>query len=134
MYGRYVAQRFGMMLLVIFLAITINFLLPRLMPGDPIEAQLNQLLATGGGSGGDRLNGGAGDDTLDGGGGDDTLRGEDGDDTLRGGPGKDRLEGGPGNDTLTGDVGSDSFSGGSGTDTATDVTPGQGDTTDGTIP
>ncbi len=53
MYGKYVAERFGMMLLVIFLAITINFLLPRLMPGDPIEAQLNQLLATGGGSGGD---------------------------------------------------------------------------------
>jgi peptide/nickel transport system permease protein len=53
MYADYVFRRFGIMLLVIFLAVSINFLLPRLMPGDPIEAQLNQLLATGGGSAGD---------------------------------------------------------------------------------
>lgn len=51
MYATYVARRFGMMLLVVFLAVSINFLLPRLMPGDPVEAQLNQLLATGGGGG-----------------------------------------------------------------------------------
>ncbi|MBS7701027.1 MULTISPECIES: ABC transporter permease [unclassified Chelatococcus] len=51
MYAQYVARRFGMMLLVIVLAVSINFLLPRLMPGDPVEAQLNQLLATGGGGG-----------------------------------------------------------------------------------
>lgn len=49
MYGEYVLRRLGTMLLVIFLAISINFLLPRLMPGDPVEAQLNQLMATGGG-------------------------------------------------------------------------------------
>jgi len=48
-YGEYVLRRLGTMLLVIFLAISINFLLPRLMPGDPVEAQLNQLMATGGG-------------------------------------------------------------------------------------
>lgn len=51
MYATYVARRFGIMLLVIALAVSINFLLPRLMPGDPVEAKLNQLLATGGGGG-----------------------------------------------------------------------------------
>ena len=51
MYADYVLRRFGIMLLVIFLAVSINFLLPRLMPGDPIEAQLNQLMATGAGVG-----------------------------------------------------------------------------------
>lgn len=49
MYFDYVLRRFGIMLLVIFLAISINFMLPRLMPGDPVEAQLNQLMAMGGG-------------------------------------------------------------------------------------
>ncbi len=49
MYAEYVLRRFGIMLLVIFLAVSINFMLPRLMPGDPIEAQLNQIMATGAG-------------------------------------------------------------------------------------
>src|SRR5690606_1926664 len=49
MYLDYVLRRFGIMLLVIFLAVTINFMLPRMMPGDPVEAQLNQLMAMGGG-------------------------------------------------------------------------------------
>lgn len=53
MYLNYVAQRLGIMLLVIFLAVSINFALPRLMPGDPVEAQLNQLMASGGGAVGD---------------------------------------------------------------------------------
>ncbi len=53
MYFDYVLRRFGVMLLVIFLAVTINFTLPRLMPGDPIESQLSQLLAQGSGSVGD---------------------------------------------------------------------------------
>ncbi|SFZ81241.1 peptide/nickel transport system permease protein [Devosia enhydra] len=53
MYLDYVIRRFGVMVLVIFLAVTINFALPRLMPGDPIEAQLNQLMASGGGQMGD---------------------------------------------------------------------------------
>ena len=35
---------------------------------------------------------------------------------------------------LTGGLGADIFSGGPGTDTATDLTPSQGDTQDGTIP
>lgn len=51
MYWGYVGRRFGIMLLVIFLAVSINFALPRMMPGDPIQAQLSQLLASGGGSG-----------------------------------------------------------------------------------
>ena len=49
----YIARRLGMMLLVIVLAVTINFVIPRLMPGDPIEQQLNQLAASGGGQIGD---------------------------------------------------------------------------------
>jgi len=53
MYLDYIARRFGVMLLVIFLAVSINFLIPRLMPGDPVEAQLMQLLSQGGGSLGD---------------------------------------------------------------------------------
>lgn len=51
MYLGYVARRAGIMLLVIFLAVSINFALPRLMPGDPIQAQLSQLMASGSGSG-----------------------------------------------------------------------------------
>ena len=53
MYAGYVARRLGIMVLVIFLAVSINFALPRLMPGDPIEHQLNQLMASGGGAVGD---------------------------------------------------------------------------------
>ncbi|MET3926958.1 ABC transporter permease [Devosia sp. 2618] len=52
-YWDYVARRFGIMMLVVFLAVSINFALPRLMPGDPIENQLNQLMASGGGAMGD---------------------------------------------------------------------------------
>ena len=53
MFFAYFARRFGMMLLVVVLAVTINFVIPRLMPGDPIEQQLNQLAASGGGQIGD---------------------------------------------------------------------------------
>src|SRR5690606_13794233 len=53
MYLAYVLRRFGVMLLVVFFAVSINFALPRLMPGDPVEAKLNQLLAQGGGALGD---------------------------------------------------------------------------------
>lgn len=42
-----------MFLLVIFLAVTVNFMIPRLMPGDPVEQQLATLVATGGGQVGD---------------------------------------------------------------------------------
>ena len=53
MYLDYVLRRFGVMLLVFALAVTINFLLPRLAPGDPVEQQLNQLVASSGGQVGD---------------------------------------------------------------------------------
>ena len=85
-----------------------------------------------GGNGVDTINGGAGDDTIDGGNGDDVLRGDAGNDILNGELGNDRLEGGGDSDTLTGGLGADFFSGGPGIDSATDVTPSQGDTQDGT--
>lgn len=53
MYADYVLRRFGMMLLIVFLAVSINFALPRLMPGDPIEAHLNRLMSETSGSMGD---------------------------------------------------------------------------------
>ena len=34
---RYVARRFGALLVTLWVAITVNFLLPRLMPGSPVE-------------------------------------------------------------------------------------------------
>jgi Ca2+-binding RTX toxin-like protein len=46
----------------------------------------------------------------------------------------DLLSGGAGDDTLTGGSGADIFSGGNGDDIATDFTPGEGDTNDGTTP
>jgi Ca2+-binding RTX toxin-like protein len=104
-----------------------------------------------GGNGGGAVNAGLGDDTVDGGNGNDTLRGGDGNDLIFGGGGNDTLEGGNDNDTLdggtgtdilkgengddtmTGGSGPDSFIGGAGNDTATDFTPSQGDTKDGTV-
>ena len=85
-----------------------------------------------GGFGNDSASGGAGNDLLDGDKGDDVLSGGDDDDRLIGGQGADILSGDNGDDTLTGGQGGDSFSGGAGTDANTDVTPSQGDTTDGT--
>jgi peptide/nickel transport system permease protein len=49
----YVVRRFGILLLVIVLSVTLNFALPRLMPGDPVEQKLNQVVATSGGQVGD---------------------------------------------------------------------------------
>ena len=34
---RYIATRFGQLVLVVVIAVSINFLIPRLLPGDPIE-------------------------------------------------------------------------------------------------
>ncbi|MGH8521241.1 MAG: hypothetical protein ACREU9_07480 [Gammaproteobacteria bacterium] len=85
-------------------------------------------------NGTDILTGLADNDLLCGGNGDDTLNGNGGADALNGGNGNDILNGGDENDTLTGGLGADSFRGGAGTDTATDFTPSQGDTQDGTIP
>jgi VCBS repeat-containing protein len=87
------------------------------------------------GSGGaDMLFGQNGSDTLNGLAGNDLLCGGQGNDNMGGGDGDDTIAGGMGNDTLTGGAGADRFSGGPGTDTATDLTPSQGDSQDGTIP
>jgi peptide/nickel transport system permease protein len=53
MYLDYVIRRFAIMLLILVLAVSINFALPRLTPGDPVEQQLNQLLSSTSGSIGD---------------------------------------------------------------------------------
>lgn len=49
----YIVRRFAILILVIFLAATVNFIIPRLTPGDPIEQKLSQLVATSGGQVGD---------------------------------------------------------------------------------
>jgi peptide/nickel transport system permease protein len=46
---QYVQRRFLLFLVTIFLGVTINFIIPRLVPGDPVEQKLNQLMASGGG-------------------------------------------------------------------------------------
>jgi predicted extracellular nuclease len=85
-----------------------------------------------GNGGADVLCGGNGDDALSGGAGNDALEGERGDDSLSGGAGDDILRGGQGDDSLTGGLDADAFSGGPGADTNTDMSSGEGDTTDGT--
>ncbi|GIK29960.1 MAG: ABC transporter permease [Chloroflexi bacterium] len=47
---RYIVQRTAIFVLVIVLAVTVNFAIPRLIPGDPVEQQLAQLSATSSGS------------------------------------------------------------------------------------
>lgn len=44
----YLVRRFGMLVLVIFLAVTVNFMIPRLTPGDPVEQQMAMFATTGG--------------------------------------------------------------------------------------
>jgi Ca2+-binding RTX toxin-like protein len=87
-----------------------------------------------GNAGSDLLCGGNGNDAISGGGGADIIDGQNGDDAISGGDGNDILRGGGGKDTLTGGAGADRFSGGPGVDAATDLSPAQGDTQDGTIP
>jgi Ca2+-binding RTX toxin-like protein len=86
------------------------------------------------GTGGtDMIFGLLGRNTINGLGSSDLLCGGNGGDTLNGGDGDDTLYGNRGDDTLNGGPGADFFSGGQGTDTATDFTPSQGDTKDGTV-
>ena len=47
----YLLKRFGQLLLIIVLAVTINFAVPRMIPGDPIEAALSTQLAMAGAEG-----------------------------------------------------------------------------------
>src|SRR5690606_17453887 len=45
---RYIATRFGQLVLIIFVAVSINFIIPRLLPGDPVQTALARLQASGG--------------------------------------------------------------------------------------
>jgi len=45
---RYIVQRTFQLLLIVFVAATINFILPRLIPGDPVEAALTTKIAVSG--------------------------------------------------------------------------------------
>ena len=40
---QYVAKRFGLYLAVLFIGLTITFLLPRVMPTNPIDGYISQL-------------------------------------------------------------------------------------------
>ena len=44
---RYLVTRFGQFLLIIFVAVSINFIIPRLLPGDPIQTAMARLQASG---------------------------------------------------------------------------------------
>lgn len=44
----YITKRFGQLVLVIFVAVSVNFIIPRLLPGDPVQTALARLQATGG--------------------------------------------------------------------------------------
>jgi peptide/nickel transport system permease protein len=46
----YVARRIGVFLLVVVLAVSINFLIPRLRSTNPVEARMNEFAAQGGGN------------------------------------------------------------------------------------
>jgi peptide/nickel transport system permease protein len=48
MQRRYLVRRFGIFLAVVWGASTLNFIIPRLSPGDPIEERFASLMATGG--------------------------------------------------------------------------------------
>ena len=50
---RYIATRLGQLLLIAFLAISVNFTIPRLIPGDPIESALATKMAMSGSNAGD---------------------------------------------------------------------------------
>lgn len=47
---KYVFDRTIQLVLVIFIAMTVNFILPRVIPGDPVEAFLRSKMATSGGT------------------------------------------------------------------------------------
>ncbi|MHB8293511.1 MAG: ABC transporter permease [Acidimicrobiales bacterium] len=44
---RYLVRKVGIFLLTLWAAVTVNFVLPRLMPGSPVQAALQKLAATG---------------------------------------------------------------------------------------
>jgi peptide/nickel transport system permease protein len=52
--ARYLARKIGWTLVVFVVALVLNFLLPRLIPGNPVDAIVGQM-AAGGGTGGEQL-------------------------------------------------------------------------------
>lgn len=46
--ARYAATRFCQLLLVIFIAVSVNFIIPRMLPGDPVQTALARLQSSGG--------------------------------------------------------------------------------------
>src|SRR5580692_1168400 len=44
---RYVTRKLGLFIITLWAAITLNFLLPRLMPGSPVDAALGRLASAG---------------------------------------------------------------------------------------
>ncbi|WP_309085477.1 ABC transporter permease [Chelativorans sp.] len=50
MIATYIIKRTGMMLIVVAMALTLNFLIPRAMPGDPVQTMISQISAQGGSS------------------------------------------------------------------------------------
>jgi peptide/nickel transport system permease protein len=44
----YVLPRFAQLLLIVFIAVSVNFLIPRLLPGDPVETAIARMQAAGG--------------------------------------------------------------------------------------
>jgi peptide/nickel transport system permease protein len=52
--AKYLLRKLGWTLIVFFVALLLNFLLPRLIPGNPVDAIVGQL-AMGGGTGGEQL-------------------------------------------------------------------------------
>ena len=43
----YLLGRFGQLLLIVFIAVSVNFLIPRLLPGDPVQTAIAKLQASG---------------------------------------------------------------------------------------
>ena len=52
--AKYLLRKLGWTLIVFVVALLLNFLLPRLIPGNPVDAIVGQL-AMGGGTGGEQL-------------------------------------------------------------------------------
>jgi peptide/nickel transport system permease protein len=44
----YLLKRFGQLLLIVFIAVSVNFIIPRLLPGDPVQTALARLQSSGG--------------------------------------------------------------------------------------
>jgi len=43
----YFLKRFGQLVLIVFIAVSVNFLIPRLLPGDPVQTAIARLQASG---------------------------------------------------------------------------------------